>query len=265
MHAENTESTFCFTESRFSGGASDTTHLVRIMQGQQTQGHLSFTSLWLSARLIQRDRWNCEIQYFTTLQEKTFWHAWNLPENGIKIKCGELWVPHQCGSTRHLFIFWVASPSIKKLWVYGIKEGRWGWVGANTLAVLAMRKARSPAWSCMHVYADVCSQACMKRTNVCFTHETYKSLIHVSLHITCCVCLCVYFKSILDIIKLWKAGGAVLWNNRPSAVYIAARPPTQLLKCRGTLNKRHTAALYAVCRRNMFVRAHVFCYAYESN
>lgn len=104
-------------------GASAITHLAGIMQGQNIQGHFSFIGLWLSTCLILQEHWNCETQYFSKLQEKTSWHAWNWPENGIKMKCGELWVPHQHGSTRHLFIFSVASSSIKKLWVYGIRQG----------------------------------------------------------------------------------------------------------------------------------------------
>lgn len=94
-----------FHDSNFLDGASAFTHLVRIMQGQHIGGHISFASLRLSAGLIQRDQQSCETQYFTVLQEKTSWHAWNLPDNGIKIKCGELWVPHHHGSTRHLFYF----------------------------------------------------------------------------------------------------------------------------------------------------------------
>lgn len=95
-----------------------------------SQGHLSFTGLWPSAGWSLQHRWNRETKYFSKLQEKTFWHAWNLPENCIKIKSGELRVPHQHGRSRHLYIFRVAGSTIKKLWVCGIKDG--GGVGRRS-------------------------------------------------------------------------------------------------------------------------------------
>lgn len=51
---------------------------------------------------------------------------------------------------------------------------------ANTLAVLAMRKARSPAWSCMHV----CAFADMHEKNKC------KNPCEAGCHLLR-VCLCV--------------------------------------------------------------------------
>lgn len=100
------------------------------------QGHLSFPGQWPSACWSLQPCWNRETKYFSKLQEETFWHAWNLPENCIKIKSGELRVPHQHERSRHLYIFRVAGSTIKKLWVCGIKDGggvgpplwqRWLW------------------------------------------------------------------------------------------------------------------------------------------
>lgn len=52
--------------------------------GQHIHGHFSFNIMQLSMCLVHQYQWNRETQYFTMLQEKTSWHAWNLPENGIK-------------------------------------------------------------------------------------------------------------------------------------------------------------------------------------
>lgn len=76
------------------------------------------------------------------------------------MKCRKLWVPHQHNSTRNLFIFRVASSPIKKLWVYGIREGGGG-VGKQSGSV-GHEKGQITCQSCKHVYVYVCSQMCMK-------------------------------------------------------------------------------------------------------
>lgn len=143
-----------------------------------SQGHLSFTSPWPSVGLSLQHRWNRETKYFSKLQEKTFWHAWNLPENCIKIKSGELRVPHQHERSRHLYIFWVAGSTIKKLRVCGIKDGgrtgptlwqRWLWERPDHLLSHAL-----------YVLADV--------------HDGMQSsfVLFVILPITCCAHLKSY-------------------------------------------------------------------------
>lgn len=145
---------------------------------RHSQGHLSFTSLWPSAGWRLQHRWNRETKYFSKLQEKTFWHAWNLPENCIKIKSGELRVPHQHERSRHLYIFWVAGSTIKKLWVCGIKD--WGRSGPTLWQHWLWERPDHLLSHALDVLADV--------------HDGMQSsfVLFVILPITCCAHLKSY-------------------------------------------------------------------------
>lgn len=123
---------FIFLEQTLDYSSCHKRFREEFLRHRHTQGHLSFTSPWPSAGWSLQHRWNRETKYFSKLQEKTFWHAWNLPENCIKIKSGELRVPHQHERSRHLYIFRVAGSTIKKLWVCGIKDGGWGMSGLRS-------------------------------------------------------------------------------------------------------------------------------------
>lgn len=109
-------------------------------------------------------------------------------------------------------------------------------------------------WQCLlwerpdHLPGRVCMFLCMCARRHAWKKE--KSFVHAILHIACCVCICVFFTSIsvIDTIKQRKAGGPVLWNNVPSAVW----PPAQLLRCR----VRRTSD---TLKTKYFLRVHVFC------
>lgn len=64
------------------------------------------------------------------------------------MKCGELWVPHQLGSTRHLFC--VVSSSINKLLVYGLAVSQPGSAGSEKGQIACL-----VVCACLCVHADM--------------------------------------------------------------------------------------------------------------
>ena len=204
------------------------------MQGQRIQGHFSFRTAGVVKLNIAQCYKRRPLDMPEIYQKMVL--KWNVESYGSPTNAAQQGI----FIIFFYFIFWVAGPYIKKLWLYGIKGRGEGW--ANTLAVLAVRKARSPAWPCMHVFVHVCSKTCMKERKIFCPCDPSHRLLRVY--------LCVFFTSIsvIDTIKQRKAGGPVLWNNVPSAVW----PPAQLLRCR----VRRTSD---TLKTKYFLRVHVFC------
>lgn len=116
----------------------------------------------------------------------------------------------------------ILSDTLKSVNVWGMSEflaeGTEGWI--KMMALLSLNTSGRPVWSflCVHGHGE----------------NNVKNLCPCELVRPCCVCvcsrrvyMCVCFRTyyLYISIKLWKAGGELLWNNRPSAVNITSPSP----------------------------------------